>query len=418
MIILETYIFTEDVALYMKLNWNFKMWGAVGIVMCLLLASGVYMSGIDRESQSVSIVARVNDEGSGIFIKSDRPDLTLDDDEGWDGLTFMTPGPSSIQHMILNDIVTDLGMKFIQRGTTAEGKVVYWTQVAPGQMTDYMFRSDRDVDGGIAWEPHYSAAVNYKDNKNPGDTCKEVITTDVYSPGHPCCVIAVNNGYLEANEDTVKRFLAAYVKSVQWINNALDDPDSDEFDRLVDETVRIGMPSSGGEDQSAIDKKKETVKEALYNIRYTYELDNDEAKLSEQLEEIIEVYKKLNIVQQNTLTNAGFASSKVFTEHLVQGTYLDGVFDGDDLKTPEDLGYTGGNLTTINVAYLAADIHQMALHIGVSEGFFEEYGIHVDLKGPYAAGGDVMNALLSKHANLGFVGSPPVVSSSVNALRS
>ncbi len=29
-----------------------------------------------------------------------------------------------------------------------------------------------------------------------------------------------------------------------------------------------------------------------------------------------------------------------------------------------------------------------------------------------------MNALLSGHASIGFVGSPPVVSSSINALRS
>ena len=180
------------------------------------------------------------------------------------------------------------------------------------------------------------------------------------------------------------------------------------------------MCSSDLEDAAALIKKNKIAIDALANIKYTYTLNYDGvggAKLTEQLEEIIKVYENLGIVQKEVLTNAGFESFKDFTEHLVQDQYLADVFIGGVLKTPEEMGYAGG-MTTINVAYLSADVHQIALHIGISEGFFEEYGIHVDLKGPYAAGGDVMNALLSKHANLGFVGSPPVVSSSINALRS
>jgi len=71
----------------------------------------------------------------------------------------------------------------------------------------------------------------------------------------------------------------------------------------------------------------------------------------------------------------------------------------------------------IKVAYLAADVHQLALHIGIAKGFFSDYGIEVHLDGPFAAGGDVMNALLAGQADIGFVGSPPVVSLSINALR-
>lgn len=390
------------------------MWGATGIVICLLLASGAFLATIDREPQSVSILARVNDEGSGIFIKSDRPDLDIHSPEGWEGLTFMTPGPSSIQHMILNDIVTspEIGMKFVQQGMQSEGKTVYWTQVAPGLMTDTMFEVNKDIDGGIAWEPHYSVALDYKKGS---DSCKAVASTKEYKPDHPCCVIAANNDFLNANEDAVKRFLAGYVKSVQWINDTLEAGEGEDFDYLLEKTIDIGTPKTSDESKQM---SKTTALNALENIRFTYSLANENVDLASQLEEVIETYKRLKIVQEEVLTNAGFETSADFTNHLVQGTYLDDIFENGNLKTPEELGYDGGGETTINVAYLAADIHQMALHIGIGKGFYEDYGIHVRLNGPYGAGGDVMNALLSKHSNLGFVGSPPVVSSSINALRS
>lgn len=396
----------------MKLNWNFKMWGAIGIVACLLMASGLYLSTTDRDTESVSVLARVNDEGSGIFIKESLGiDLDIHDPENWDGLIFMTPGPSSIQHMILSDIVKGLELKFAQRGTPSGPNTVYWTQVAPGLMVDYMFNSDKDVDGGIAWEPHFSVALDY--NKD-GDRCKKVATTDEYNPDHPCCVIAANNTFLSKNEDATQRFLAGYAKSVQWINATLDAGSGSDFKELVDMTIDIGTPKIEGKDQMP----EFTAKKALYNIKFTYELNHGTTTLADQYVEIMEVYEKLGIIVPEVLTKAGFETPGDFAEHLIQDQYLAEVFDGDgNLKSSEELGYTGG-ITTVKVAYLAADIHQLALHIGKAKGFFEEYGIHVDLKGPYGAGGDVMNALLSKHADVGFVGSPPVVSSSFNALRS
>ncbi len=421
MIILERYIFTEIIAFYMKSNRNLKMWGAIGVVLIVLLASGAYFLMQEQDKESVSILARVNDEGSGIFVRSDIEDLNIDSPEGWNKLVFMTPGPSSIQHMILSDIVkVNLGMKFDQwREESSDDNVVYWTQVPPGQMIDKM-EKDNKIDGGIAWEPHYSAALEH--TVSGSKMCKSVATTDEYSPNHPCCVVAVNNSYLESNEDVVKRFLAGYVKSVQWINDALEQGvDSEDYETLIKETARIGFPNSKTDEEKL--RSQNIAKKALSNIKYAYYPNNpgdgDEFKLTEQLNEVIETYKRIGQVQEETLTNAGFDTVSEFTEHLIQDSYLMGVFNEDGtLKTPEEMGYTEG-MSTIKVAYLAADVHQMALHIGISKEFYKDYGIHINLKGPFQAGGGVMNALLSKHADradIGFVGSPPVVLLSINAL--
>ncbi|MGE0015567.1 MAG: ABC transporter substrate-binding protein [Candidatus Methanomethylophilaceae archaeon] len=391
----------------MSLNWNYKTWGAVGVLIVLLAASGTVLSMEDSENESVSILARANNDGSGIFIRADTANLddmtevvdgviTAVNPELWVGKVFMTPGPSSIQHMILMDIVKeDLGLNFVQYGTEADN-AVFWTQVAPGQMKDKI--EDRDIDGGIAWEPHYAVAVS-------SGTYVELMTTSDYWPGHPCCVVAANNSFLSGNQNATERFLAAYILSVQWVTDALPE-DSENHDELLEITKRIGTLSSSSADEVA--------EAALVNITYAYEIGD----LEEQLAEVVDTYKALNIVQQSTLTEAGYDSSLAFTEHLVDERYVAGALNGEgDVKTAIELGYFGGSLTHIGVAYLAADIHQIGLHVGIQKGFFANYGIDVELLGPFPAGGDVMNALLSGHASIGFVGSPPVVSSSINALR-
>ncbi len=394
----------------MSLNWNYKTWGAVGVLIILLSASGVVLSMEDSEKESVSILARVNNDGSGIFIRTDTANLadmteevdgvvTAVNPQYWEGKVFMTPGPSSIQHMILMDIVKeDLGLNFVQYGTVADN-AVYWTQVAPGQMTTKI-TTDDSIDGGIAWEPHYAVAVN-------NALCVELMTTSDYWQGHPCCVVAANNSFLSGNSNATERFLAAYILSVQWVTDALD-PSSADHEALIKITKKIGTPNPPT-------MSDEVAEAALANITYAYELGD----LAEQLAEVVDTYKSLNIVQQSTLTEAGYDSSLAFTEHLVNEQYLAESLNGEGgAKAPEDLGYYGGALTHIGVAYLAADIHQIALHVGIEQGFFKKYGIEVELLGPFPAGGDVMNALLSGHASIGFVGSPPVVSSSINALRS
>jgi ABC-type nitrate/sulfonate/bicarbonate transport system substrate-binding protein len=391
------------------LNWNFKMWGAVLAVVIVLSASGAYLSQQDFEGESVSIISRVNNDGSGIFVRNDAPDGFVTRDGGtvtynadvWKGTLFMTPGPSSIQHMILMDIVKEeMGLDFVQQGSGTSTDAVFWTQVAPGQMLAWM-DENTEVTGGIAWEPHYMVAIG-------SGKCKGVLGTGEYWSGHPCCVIAGNNSYLSNNQMQVERFLAAYVMSVEWMISAMDAGSGEDYEFLISKTISVGTPTDP--------MPASTAEAALGNIVFTYELGN----LKEQLADVVDTYTSLGLVKPEALPNAGFETPLDFTTHLINETYLNSVFKDSDhleLKTPEEMGVVVTGAVRIKVAYLAADVHQLALHIGIAKGFFSDYGIEVQLVGPFAAGGDVMNALLAGQADIGFVGSPPVVSLSINALR-
>jgi len=81
----ETFISIKNLVDFMGLNWNFKVWGAVAVVVLLLSMSGAYLSTIEQENESVSILARVNNDGSGIFVKNSVTELTITDPNGWRG---------------------------------------------------------------------------------------------------------------------------------------------------------------------------------------------------------------------------------------------------------------------------------------------------------------------------------------------
>lgn len=397
----------------MKLNWNFKMWGAVFAVAIILLASGIVLSKDSQDQESVSIISRVNNEGSGIFVRADtgKTFVTVDGEgnvtyhpEDWKGTVFMTPGASSIQHMILMDIVKEkMGLNFVQNGVSAGHDTVYWMEVVPGRMATTLENDEKlNITGGIAWEPHFAISL-------ASGNCKMVMDTSQYWSGHPCCVISGNNTYLDSNRETVVRFMAAYIKSVQYMTDTFYGPDSEERTELINMVIDVGTPFEPKMTAA-------TASAAFENIQYVYELGN----LNEQLADVIETFESLGVVKRDARTEAGYAEPIDFANHLIRNEFIDGAFSDAEhtvLKTPKELGVVGTGSVRIRVAYLAADIHQMPLHVGIEKGFFREYGVEAELFGPFSAGGDLMTALLSGEANIGFAGSPPVVSTSINNLR-
>jgi ABC-type nitrate/sulfonate/bicarbonate transport system substrate-binding protein len=388
-------------------NWNLKLWAAVIALIILLTASGTWMSSQNSSSSdgslSVSIVARVNNEGSGIFVKesvvADGPlyDSATDTyySERWNGLVFMTPGPSSIQHMILMDIVkNDLGFTFAQYGTPASGNVVYWTAVAPGQMVSKLLES-ADIDGGIAWEPHYSAAIY------TAGIVSVMSSAEVWA-NHPCCVITASNHYLAANGDTMLRFMSAYVKGVNWLNEAKSSTSANHA-----KLIQYVKDNTTVTDDT-------TIVSALNNVEYSYSI----GELKSQIVTMVNTYSSLGLLT-NSLKSIGFNSAQDYAAALVKTNYVQNSLKYvDGSYVPREPGdYPSLTPATIRVAYLQSDVHQLALHIAVSEGFFAQYGINISLVGPYNAGGDVMNAILADHADIGFVGSPPTVLTSINSAK-
>ncbi|NLN71233.1 MAG: hypothetical protein GX137_00335, partial [Thermoplasmatales archaeon] len=189
------------------------MIGAVAVaVMIIALSAGIILMNQNETEGEVKIqlVARVNTDGSGMFAKEGLDLATTTsgevefNDPAWDKIVIVTPGPSTIQHVTIAQIVEDMGYKFLQysKNTVKSSGNVYWIQMSTaGVVTDFV--NDPSIDAGIIWEPVFSQAI--QQTQRGAET---VFRTNDYDPGHTCCCIAVNSSFLKNNPETTVAFLA------------------------------------------------------------------------------------------------------------------------------------------------------------------------------------------------------------------
>jgi len=367
---------------------NVKMWAIVATLIIILSATGMYLSYNLEEKDRVVIVGMVNEEGSGVFASNSVAGLSfeIETKEKWGGLVFATPGPSSIQHMILMDFVQEvLELKFELYNDIRNPDTVYWTAVAPGSMGDALLAGN--IDGGIAWEAHYSNVC-----KTGKYNAYSVGTTADLWEDHPCCVVAASREFVNGDPNAILRFLSAYSKAVDWVNDAVN-TSSPNHSKLLGY-----VKEKAGVDNEIV------IQEALDNVRYTFSLSN----LREGISTMVDTYQRLGLLNYS-VDEIGFDTTTDFADWLVDDSYITNAAGRD----PSSYMVLTNNIE-IKVGVLAYDIHQIALHVGVGEGFFEEYQITLFLGTPFAAGGEVMNALLGGQIDLGFVGSPPVVLTTIN----
>ncbi len=127
------------------------------------------------------IIARVNSEGSGLYIKESKLDdksadiparngtafyskvgntyvVSAENAKAWGGLIFATPGITSIQHVQLNGLANTMGLKFelYEAGQSLKEDTIYYkTNLATA---DSVF-ADVDVNAGIIWEPQFQRII-------------------------------------------------------------------------------------------------------------------------------------------------------------------------------------------------------------------------------------------------------------------
>ena len=111
-----------------------------------------------------------------------------------------------------------------------------------------------DVAGYVAWEPYCSdSVVNGKG--------KALYRSEDIWPHHPCCVVAVDKDFANANPELVKHFLKAHIEATEWINDALEDNTSANYTLLVDIAEEFTQ------------RDEAVVEEALKHITFTFELN-------------------------------------------------------------------------------------------------------------------------------------------------
>lgn len=392
---------------------NTKAIAAVVVVVVIVVAAAavVLLQNDDDDDGSYSVVARVNSEGSGLFIKiADLDDPSADvpsrngtpfysvasdgttytvstsNASAWGGLVFSTPGTTSIQHTQLASLAQQMGLNFqlyASGSSLSSGTLYYYTN-----LSNYsLITSDSVIgviDGGIIWEPQYQKVI-----QESSSTFTSLALTNNLFPGHTCCIIVGNNSFLEKHADVAERFLAGYAKAVDFVNATIAAGSGTDYDWLVELTANQASLTT------------EEVEAAFGNITYLY-ADNSSGSLDALESDIASLIGSLQSLGAIT---GSYTSASAVADAFVDDSYLEDALKGD-FSTSGD--------ASITVATITGDIHQIALHVAVQKGFFDEYNLTVNLS-QGANGGAIAAAMQNGTADFGFLGAPPATITAINA---
>lgn len=356
------------------------------------------------DDKAFNVIGRVNSEGSGLFIEKEllKADaemptrasnnvpffgtgytLSEANKQAWGGLIFGDPGVSSIQHTQLASIANSLGLKFAQyqAGLNVDVNTLYYVT----NLSNYgTITASNDIQGGIIWEPQYQRVI-----QEASDRFTDLaLTNDLFS-GHTCCIIASNHNWLGSNSTTAVKFLAGYIDSVNYMKNAIA-AGGDAYQEIIN----IAKQSTQG-------LTDEEIKDALANITYLY-ADDSNGSLSKLTKDIAQLSQDLKDI--GVITSTKFNNPTKFSEAFVDDTYMKDAAAG---KASKD------GSASVRVAVIQGDIHQLAIHVGMAKGFFNNYNLTVTLHSGQN-GGEIATLLLSKDVDIGFLGAPPATSNTIN----
>ncbi len=382
-----------------------KIIAAAVVVVLVVAAVGAFLvinkgsSDDDDSLTTVSAIARVNTDGSGLYLKSQyNPEdfyKVVDgkyvfNKEAWGGLVFGTPGSSSIQHVQLKDIATSMGLKFTKYtdGMQKNKDTLYFSDTI-ANADAAITKNAKVLDGGILWEPQYTKIIS-------SDIYQGLLLTNDVFPGHTCCIIAGSTSFMKANPETTIAFLAAYSEAVQFIVDAQADTSSENYQKLIEICKKY---TSGIEVQE--------IKDALANVIYKFSDDNKTGSLSKLKADIAALEADLEASGSITkkITDLGFKDSKEFADAIVDDSYLTSAVKANVPPLNEK--------KTVTVAAINGDIHQIGLRVAQDLGLFEKYNLDVVYSG-LTNGGGVAQDLLNGHSDFGFLGAPPFTSNNVN----
>ena len=361
---------------------------------------------------SFNVISRVNTEGSGIYIKESvltARSLTVDDffigtgdnrtvdasvKSAWAGLIWGVPNVQSIQYVQMAQLAQKMGLQFqayVSATYDSSSTTTMYFETGVANADTATVAKASIIDGGILWQPQYEKII-----KTSGWTQLEL--TNNFDKDHACCVVIGSHKYISENKDVTTRVLGAYIQAVNYVsaamaNHTLDSDDNGEAD--YNEIVQIGMAFTG----FTID----IVEDALADITYLFSDDNTSGSLSllqSQAESLIGSLSSLGIIDPPK-------DKAVVADGLVDDSYLTSAVAYTPLATYD--------LANVGIGVIAGDIHQIAVHVANSKGFFTTYGIDATLT-PIAGGGsNVAAQVVSGGVTFGLLGLPPATITTINS---
>jgi len=357
------------------------------------------------DAAAYQLVGRVNSEGSGLFINEDLVKTvdgmpvnkinnvpffgtgytyTSANKDAWGGLVFGDPGEKTIQHVQLNTIAAGLGLKFARfvAGQATSSDTLYYV---PGLGNAGVMLQSEDINGGIIWEPQFEIVIESV-SKNYTTLA---LTNNIFKD-HTCCVIAANYNWLNENPAVAVKFLAGYIKAVDYINDTKAAGGA-QYDALVESLINLPL---GWTDS--------VVRNSLEKITYLY-ADDENGSLSELIKDMKKLADDVNAL--GLITTTKFNDSDKFSKAFVNDSYMKDAVAGKASKTGTD---------SVTVAVINGDIHQLAIQIAIDKEYFAEYGLTVTLNKTPTNGQNVSDLLVSGDAKIGFLGAPPATLNTIN----
>jgi len=271
--------------------------------------------------------------------------------EDLEGKTIAIPGKATVQDFLLQ--------RFLKENDLHVNVVI----VKPPEMIAVLEKGE--IDGFIAWEPYPARAFV------EGHTL--LVTSQDIWLHHPCCVVAARSQYLEENTDVVLAVLAAHIRATTFIQEH------------PEEAVRIGEEFTG--------MSKDVVEKAMETIEFVYEPNYQGIK--EYLQQLLEME---------------YVSSEDVGD---VDTFLGGFINSDLIKEAVTFKCAQGLNKTVRIGYLKADLHQLAVFVAVDQGYYDEYGLNVELY-IFSAGPEEMDAFGAGDIDMGYLGIAPATTKRLN----
>jgi len=269
-----------------------------------------------------------------------------------------------------------------EEGAPTAEQEVYIVHMAPPTMLDEL--KCGDIDAFIAWEPfNAEAAVD--------GYARYLINSSEIWPHHPCCVVASSESSYK-NERLLTAIVWAHIKATRFINN----PDN------YNKTAQYAMEFTG--------KDRKTAETALSNIEFVEYPSVDEFKNYYYRLEDGHLLKK-------SVEDIGYSDDDAFFEDFLNQSYYHEVvqkLDDDPSWVPPPVSSN----EIVRVGHLSADLHQMAVHVAVQEGYFEQVGLVKDenlfIKGTYVNGVAAMEAFKNNEIDVCYLGGAPATLKRIN----
>jgi NitT/TauT family transport system substrate-binding protein len=187
---------------------------------------------VANKAARVVVVSQVNTEGSALVVaKNNSNIINLTDLQG---KTVAVPGHSTVQDFLLRRALRASGM-----GPEQVNIIV----LKPPEMIGALRTGQ--IDAFIAWEPYPSKADTMSVGRN-------LATSKQMWSGHPCCVLVSDQGFIDGHPEKVAAVVKSHVQATDYIH------------QNPDEAVKIGIKYTGMDEA--------TVRQAVQNVTYTYEL--------------------------------------------------------------------------------------------------------------------------------------------------